>query len=76
MTYNPARDGLTVKAMAEIFAMYAKNNPDAIVKVFPNNGKWPEGNTKMGVFTDHQIAMVDNTRVGGSLHLAVWLLPK
>lgn len=76
MAINEARDGMTVAHLARLFAMYAKDNPDAVVKFTSceSGGRWPEGRGAMGVFTDHQVACVDGSRVGEGVYISVHLI--
>ena len=75
--YNPARDGWTVKALAEYLTSYARKNPDAIVRFTScgMGGRWPEGKGAMGFFTDHQAAVVDGSRVGEGVTMSISLMP-
>lgn len=74
--YNAARDGWTVKALADYLTQYARNNPDAIVRFTSCGlgGYWPPGRGPMGFFTDHQAAVVDGSRVGEGVTFQIALI--
>ncbi len=76
MTYSAARDGWTVKMLADLLSSYAKNNPDAIVEFVSseNGGRWPEGKGRMGVFIDHQVHITDSRLCGGEVLMTLALL--
>lgn len=76
---NPARNGMTVKQLAELFAGYARDNPDAIVKFTSceSGGAWPHGvysKTSMGVFTGEQAAIHNARLCGGGVDFRIALL--
>lgn len=75
---NEARHGMTVATLARILNQYARDNPDAIVKFSSceSGGNWPASRGPMFVFTDHQIGMVDRSRIGGETTMDIALLKK
>lgn len=76
MTRNQARDGWTVKELADYLAAYAKDNPDAVVRFTSceSGGLWPTGKGAMGVFVSEQVAVTDSRLCGGGVTLGVSLM--